>query len=442
MRGEYQTDPRMFAVTMAMAALSSARVRDGAVFSKKWNLPTLADPASEMFFAEAEHSLRERREHTSVELEYLQTAALLAITAIQHGKRRLMYTYLGLYHSFIDMDGAHDEVNWPKEMTSNKIEERRCLFWSIYTLDVYASVVWGRTIRHREAHAYVNYPNSSENAGSPSFGRHDSYDGEVSWMDGWNFTTDLYRVLENALDRCRRRFCYFKARRNMAELIPQGSDPTFDALQLVSEMYAALPSRFKSMPVATNDDEHKLNFQAANIAATLQLVKMVAFAAEESTVSRRCDTARELLEAFSNVPIIYLKAISSPLLHHLAGVAIILVFAIETELTDTDFQEVKSLLTSLGDMVAGLESHLSQGIGASTQIRSLIQHLDECWQSGRINMSNIMAAIPSRSQAAVPHEERNLVGTSANESELALGQSIQGLLEDWSWVFNPAIDSW
>lgn len=85
-------------------------------------------------------------------------------------------------------------------------------------------------------------------------------------------------------------------------------------MERVLSMYAALPSQFKETPPTTGDMAKDLfGFQSANIQATLQLLRMVLLSAEELGVDRKCDVARELLSVFSNVPVEYLKAISSPL---------------------------------------------------------------------------------------------------------------------------------
>jgi hypothetical protein len=44
-----------------------------------------------------------------------------------------------------------------------------------------------------------------------------------------------------------------------------------------------------------------------------QLVRMVLFTAEDATVDQKCAIARELLDGFSRVPVLFLRALSSPL---------------------------------------------------------------------------------------------------------------------------------
>jgi hypothetical protein len=85
-------------------------------------------------------------------------------------------------------------------------------------------------------------------------------------------------------------------------------------------LYEQLPPVFKTTQPLTGILEKDLfGFQAANIAASLQLVRMVLFTTENSTVDQKCQIASEVINGFASVPVAYLRAISSPLLHHLAG---------------------------------------------------------------------------------------------------------------------------
>jgi hypothetical protein len=136
----------------------------------------------------------------------------------------------------------------------------------------------------------------------------------VSWMHGWNFTTDLYRILEHVVDGTRRRFSSANGTTEVWSLFSPVfmSEPT--VMERVLSMYAALPPQFRETPPITGDMSKDLfGFQSANIQATLQLLRMVLLSAEEIGVDRKCDVAGEVLSVFSKVPVEYLKAISSPL---------------------------------------------------------------------------------------------------------------------------------
>lgn len=116
-------------------------------------------------------------------------------------------------------------------------------------------------------------------------------------------------------------------------------------MERVLTMYAALPPQFKETPPTTGDMAKDLfGFQSANIQATLQLLRMVLLSAEELGVDRKCDVAGELLSVFSKVPVEYLNAISSPLLHHLGGIGYILGSVMEGSLSEASYQRVRTLL--------------------------------------------------------------------------------------------------
>lgn len=136
----------------------------------------------------------------------------------------------------------------------------------------------------------------------------------VSWMHGWNFTTDLYRILEHVVDGTRRKFSSANGTQEVWSLFSPASMSEPAVMERVLSMYAALPSLFRETPPTTGDISKDLfGFQSANIQATLQLLRMVLLSAEEIGVDRKCDVAGELLSVFSKVPVEYLKAISSPL---------------------------------------------------------------------------------------------------------------------------------
>lgn len=253
-------------------------------------------------------------------------------------------------------------------------------FWSIYTLDIYASIVWGGIIRYREAHSLVRYPSELDDEFitphgyglppvSPESGLRSHGDTPivsrqpVSWMHGWNFTTDLYRILEHVVDGTRRRLSSTNGTTEVWSMFSPASMSEPTVMERVLSMYAALPPQFRETPPTTGDMSKDLfGFQSANIQATLQLLRMVLLSAEEIGVDRKCDVAGELLSVFSKVPVEYLKAISSPLvspacemnffphltnlsqLHHLGGIGYILGSVMEGSLSDASYQRVRTLL--------------------------------------------------------------------------------------------------
>lgn len=92
-----------------------------------------------------------------------------------------------------------------------------------------------------------------------------------NWLRGWNFTTDLYRLLEHALDHFRRK----RLKRQMPSPFQAYADDSplqSSVMDTVMSLYAQLPQRFKeTRPITVDPTEDRYSFQAANIVATLQV---------------------------------------------------------------------------------------------------------------------------------------------------------------------------
>ena len=111
---------------MAVCALASARLRDGALFSNSQRLADSQSPTSEEFCTVAKGALPEELGAVQ-EFDYLRAYALLAILSIQHGQQRAMQQYLGMYHALVCINNFHDEAHWPRDIGFTESEERRRL---------------------------------------------------------------------------------------------------------------------------------------------------------------------------------------------------------------------------------------------------------------------------------------------------------------------------
>ncbi|KUL91216.1 hypothetical protein ZTR_01531 [Talaromyces verruculosus] len=441
-------DTGLFASIMAACALASARVRDGALFSVQST--DLSQPPPEMFFNAAK-DLIPKDLGNAKGTSFMRACALLAITSIQNGQIKSMQQYLGYYHTLMAMDGRHDEKLWPKELTPIEKEERRRLFWSIYTLDIYSSIVWGGIIRHREAQCLVRYPTELDDEHITATGYDVSNNSAVNWLQGWNFTTDLYRVLEHAVDEVRGR-C--SLRTGTVQFLSGRSSTSLTEAAIMKDVldtYLSLPQQFHECREITGDASQDLfGFQSANIQATLQLLRTVLLSAEDNvSVSRKCDVAGELLRVFSIVPVEYLRAISSPLLHHLAGIGNILGSVIEGTLSESSYQRIRTLLLELADLLRRLESRLYRAAGASERLRMQVDKIDEYMRNQgaherqvRQNTHNILI----RSNIDGPQgptslnisnvSQDALFGTDPDNVELSPFQLPPELLIDWPWPFD------
>ena len=265
----------------------------------------------------------------------------------------------------------------------------------MYTLDVYTSVVWGGIIRSREQQSNVAYPmelddemidNSdlplsadSPSGISPSVRRHGSGHQSDCWLSGWNFITDLYRVLEHALARFRGVRSGLRRNSFLNDIFEDETVVTEASVcDRVLQMYLDLPECFKSTPHMTyNVKADRFGFQAANITGSLQLLRMVLFAAGGASIEERCQIASEVVSAFASIPAAYLLAISRPQLHHLGGIGAILGSVFEERLSETDYSHVRSVMLSMAQLMERLEAQNQPGLTASGKLRSHVTKIDE-----------------------------------------------------------------
>lgn len=460
-RGEYTTKRPLFAATMAVCALVSARARDGAISNPRWNIESLQATESEVFYAEAARQCAD--DNLTSDHNLMRAHAVLAICAIQYGNIRDMHHHLGRYHTLVAMGGLHDEANWPQDIGIVETEERRRLFWSMYTLDIFASVVWGSVIRCREQQSYVSYTTeidddllddsgypSNPSASPISIGQSPSRNGAQaetsSWLCGWNFVTDLYRVLEHVITH----FRYRRSRVHKHSFLHNifREQPPFSQASVrdnVMQMYINLPQCFKNTPPVTYGiKQDRFGFQAANITATIQLLRIVLLAAGGASIAERCQIVNEVIEAFVSVPVAYLQAISSPLMHHLGGIGTVLGSVVEEPLTEADSDCVRSVMLAMAQLLSNLE-RIHSSTNPSERIRAQVARIDEYMELQR-NAANgqrqdLLPPVQQTLQTAPESAARlNFGSFEAPACDAALVippfQVPAAILGDFSWMFD------
>lgn len=401
-RAEFTKDRALFTAVMAMCALSFARVRDGALFSNRWDLNPLDSISPETFIAAADTALPKDLRCTS--LDHLRACALLSLVSLQNGDIKNMHFYLGIYQMLVKVDGLHTESNWPADIGVVEIEERRRLYWSMYTLEIFSAACFGSVIASRDLHAQVEFPREvddddlesitpsshaadcrakrhcHESSSSGAFADHCCC---VSWWRGWNFTTQLYRILEQSIDRSREiEMQRLGVSHPSKTLFGVSRLPRSAILDEIMNMYCSLPRRFKEIhQVSFNLKEDRYGFQAANIAATIQLVRMSLFTSEVASTDERCQIVQELLQTFADVPVMYLKAISLPLLHHLAAIGTILGSIFQAPVSDSTYRQIRTVLLALVNLLTKLETGTVWGSGASPRLCHHIHRMDDYMQS-------------------------------------------------------------
>ncbi|CAK7208958.1 hypothetical protein SBRCBS47491_000274 [Sporothrix bragantina] len=460
---EHVSNRAFFCSVMAACALASARARDGALSSSNGGgsvgggsgnmgsggvsaspgsavSGTSIDMPPEMFYAAAEEALPKDILQCR-DFDYLRALALLSIASIQDAKIAVMQKYIGHYFTLLAINQWHDESNWSPGLHATEIEERRRLYWSTYTLDVFTSIIWDGCIHWQESHAKVEYPTGiSEEPNSSgarsvltSGGNHKSepspsmqhavsprsIDDPAAWMVGWNYTTDLYRILEHNLNKLRSRSSKFNL---LGETTTPGSFRV-SSQDRVAELYAALPPVFKQLQPASGDPARDIfGFQAANIQATMALLEMVHLSLEvDVDVERKCSVVHNVLQTFHQVPKAYMRAISTPLIYHIGGIGIILGSVMEGPLSESAYRLVRDLLLSMAMLLESLEAFLHRSAGAGQRLRTLVTRLEAYYADVR-NQANNGTTGGSSSQG-VNSGNGNNGSNNANDSYMTANNS-------------------
>lgn len=436
---EHLRNRAFYAAVISSCALVVARVRDGAVDESKQYALQSEGLTTDSFFAAAEKALPVTASLTA-ELGYMQAYILLSITSIQRGDSSKARYYLNLYHNCVAVNLLHNEEEWPRNLTISETEERRRLFWSAYTLDVFTSLIWKGIVRSSEVAFNVCYPSEDDlldSSGSDSVTR--TMEATPSWLYGWNIVTDLYRILEHVLQHLSP-----KPQRTPAIRVDMCEDwqaMTTYLLQRVTEMYNELPAIFKSTRPPTDDVSKDLySFQAANIVATVQLVRMVLFTIQRSSVEAKCKIASEVLMVFANIPVAYLRAISSPLLLHLAGIGILLGSTIYERLSESAYSHLRTVLLDFATLISDLEQglHCTMGESPSDKLRLQLTVLDKYWAE-QTQQHDIRPLRVSDGPASSSHPQvdgSQYLSEPAHQSDPDTISFPPELLEDWSSIFD------
>jgi hypothetical protein len=303
-------------------------------------------------------------------------------------------------------------------------------------------------IRCREAHTRVRYPTEIEDefindigydeagAAASQVNRQPGLDGTrpACWLHGWNFTTDLYRILEHATDQFRTKRLQNRPLTSVANIFGERIQPQKKALDYVGEMLARLPQRFKEFSTVHVDPvRNRYDFQAANITATVQLVHMLLFEPDDAEVEQKCNVASELLHVFLTIPVPYLRAISAPLMHHLAGIGSLLGSVIERPISDHLYQRVRSILIEMAGLLENIETQLHRVASTSgTPSEGLKMHvarIDEYMANHRRTAGYSSQSQPV-DQAKI--EELTIQNLALRDAQFQLPDE---LLQNWPWPF-------
>lgn len=415
------------ASVMAACALAAARARDGAL-GPRVDYKESPEKVSEIFFTDASSAVFQDSPDTEG-IGFLRACAMLALASIQYGQIGSTQKYLGRFWALAGIQNFHDEDQWPKNISVIEVEERRRLFWSMYNLDIFSTVVFGSMMRVQETHANVSYP-SEANDEDLTAGKTPSVD-EHHWLRGQNFITDLYRILEHTIHRVHRMKPDRSDKLSVARLLVCDGVGDADVMEYVLGQYHRLHPRFKDFGRDLTGDRKNdyYGFMAANIQFTLQLVRMALFSSSVTPdIDAKCTVVEQVLQTFHTISPQYLRAISTPLVYHLGTIGQILASVMNGVLSESYYERVRALLVSLADLLEGLEHGLQPTAGASEGLRKQVEKIDAFMDLQRQLLSSVnmprqddMPLNPAG--AAIPHRSMAGPSTSSSEFDSARGQS-------------------
>ncbi|KAL7423713.1 hypothetical protein Q5752_001295 [Cryptotrichosporon argae] len=422
---KYRTCRSFYVTTMAVCALASARLRDGAVNpaqsprslrvdgdspatpvpgpstaslpagtsnASPAARPSTTSPPSETFYRASLRAFPTDLARAP-DFDYKRAKTVLSVTAIQYGAVRDAQCHLGDCITLCAMDGFNNEARWPAGLNEIEIQERRRLFWLTYHHDVYTATTWNGIVKHRESQSTVLYPAEVDDDEITADGLVLRPGPRIRFFRGWNLVTDMYRIMEHALEQLR-------SKRSESAVYGSASNgagpndrkaPVTDlyaarvwpsaqqVLDVVGRLYDTLPPDFKRVRAMTGDfQQDVIGFQGVNIIITLQTMKMVLAGLDEaSSVEKRCAIAGELLDAFAAIPTAFMHTVSSPLLHHLAGVGHLLGSVIQSPLSPWSYLQVRHVLLAMADLLSSLEAVLTNVPGISDKLRAHVSRIDQ-----------------------------------------------------------------
>ncbi|KAF7561153.1 hypothetical protein G7046_g2986 [Stylonectria norvegica] len=389
-----------------MCALSAHQATKGALFSNELSWVPSKSLAEE-FLQEALRIVP--MNYTALgDINLLRSYGILVFIGAQTGDTDLQHRYMGLYQGLAARIGFHSEERWPSMLTLCEKETWRRVFWVMYRLEVHNACVLGHPIRTPESQTMVGYPCGVHH--TPLLpDRNGKFE---DWFAGWNYVTELYRILEHAINDFRR-----KRTALTTVLWSKISFKTDSILLQLSTMQSNLMPQFAQAAMKSSDSgSNRSGFQVANILCTIHLVKMVAFASEETSFVAACQTAEDLVDSMSTVPRDYIRSFGSPLMQELFGVGHMLTSVIGLNLSSTEHLRLRVTLLSLVQFIESFRDCIESAANAAFRLRMSLAQIDKA-ASGFVHNGS-PKSVTSQSSWPV----RNTLTTDFQNMPLALDE--------------------
>ncbi|KAL3486793.1 hypothetical protein BJX62DRAFT_241667 [Aspergillus germanicus] len=404
--GSFPQDDSDFMSLMCLCALSAQHVGDGALFNNNIDAPERTN-LREAYITEATRLVP--FDFEKCDLNLVRSYTFLALLGAQTGNNAMLHKYLGLCHGISAHLNLHEESRWPATLSPCEGEVRRRLWWSIYRLEVHTACVLGNIVRISETRCAVEYPAGAHH---PAFipGRNGQFE---DWFDGWNTTTDLYRVLEHAISDLR-------AKHRPGESILRrigGPDPTTIVTRL-SQIEERILPQFVT-PASRSDDSgrNRCGFQAPNIICTVHLARLLSCMSGDNSPMLACRVASDLISSITAIPLEYIRATGSPLIQQLAGVGhIVIGLAKKHQILQEHYDQITQVVNSIINLLDVLATQSAIANTTKDRLVNLLAELEESYTtmrgnatSGTLNTGEVMHWLqdveePTLGQAPFPNE--------------------------------------
>ena len=156
------------------------------------------------------------------------------------------------------------------------------------------------------------------------------------------------------------------------------------------------------------------------------------FTSGGGSIEERCRIASEVVDAFTRVPVAYLRAISSPLLHHLAGIGAILGSVFEEPISDIGYQQVRVVLLALAQLLENLEHGIHSTISVQ-KLRNLVSQIDDYMKSQRQQIHAFLGDDPSSQSSLSPMNPACTQQYELDEPRTIPSQFTTDFFEEWPW---------
>ncbi|KAL2824388.1 hypothetical protein BDW59DRAFT_162495 [Aspergillus cavernicola] len=418
--GSFPQHDSDFMSLMCLCALSAQHVGDGALFDDSIEAPE-RKLLREAYITEATRLVPVDFERSDLNL--VRSYALLALLGAQTGNNAMLHKYLGLCHGVCAQLTLHDESRWPAAITACEQEVRRRLWWSIYRLEVHTACVLGNMVRSSETRCGVGYPVGVHH---PAFipGRNGLYE---DWFDGWNTTTDLYRVLEHAISDLQA-----KHRPGQSILGRMGGSESAVIMTRLSQIQECLRPQFVT-PASRSDDSgrNRCGFQAPNIICTIHLARLLSCMAGDDDPLLACRVAGDLITSIKEIPLEYIRATGSPLIQQVAGVGHILVgVARKHQLPPDDYVQIRQVICSIIGILELLAGQSNIATSTRDRLVGLLSEVEGLYAS----TPKMATAVDTQSADDyipwLPHGEVNVAGQLGEQAAFP-----KGPLTDFTWLY-------